>query len=209
MNTIGKILKKERRTKKISYGDLSKETKIKVEFIKAVENERWGELSDYPVVAGYVKSIANAIRLDEKKAIATLRRDYPPQSASITPKPDVERKFRWSPKLTFAIGIFFSLVAIVSYLAYQYNNFVTPPLLEINRPQEEEVIRESFVVVSGKTDPSAIIKVNNQPTLVEENGLFSTEIEIFEGTGEIVIKSISRNGKETVVVKKIKPELGN
>ena len=43
--------------------------------------------------------------------------------------------------------------------------------------------------------------------IVGEDGTFETEIEIFEGTGEVVVVAKSRSGKETVVARKIKPEL--
>ena len=44
---------------------------------------------------------------------------------------------------------------------------------------------------------------------MDENGYFSAKIEIFEGTSEVVVIAKTRSGKETVIRRKIVPELGN
>jgi len=136
-----------------------------------------------------------------------LRRDYPPKVLPVNPKPDVSRIFTWTPRLTFILGIAIVALVILGYLSFQYSNFVRPPKLFVERPLEEEVVKEEKLTVFGRTDPDATVKVNNQPVLVADDGTFEVEIEIFEGTEEIVIKAVSRSGKETVVQRKIKPEI--
>jgi hypothetical protein len=69
------------------------------------------------------------------------------------------------------------------------------------------VVRGTSLLVSGKTDEDAVVYVNNQPALVADNGNFETTIEIFAGTNEIEIKAKSRYGKESVIRRKIVPEL--
>ena len=64
-------------------------------------------------------------------------------------------------------------------------------------------------LLRGETDPEASIIVNNQPVIVEENGRFETEIEIFEGTREIIVVSKSRSGKISTLTRKIIPEPEN
>lgn len=207
MKTIGKFLKDVRVEKKYSRARVAKITKIKASFIKAIEKESWEALPDFPVVLGFVKSIAGVLKTDEHRAVALLRRDYPPRVLPINPKPDVSSKFTWSPKFTFLVGLGLVLVAIFGYLTIQYFHFISPPKLTVESPKEGQVVREKDISVSGKVDPEATLKINNQPVLVEEDGAFEAEIEIFEGTEEIVVKAVSRSGKETVVRRKIKPEL--
>ena len=89
--------------------------------------------------------------LNEGSTVAILKRDYPPKSLSINPKPDVSDKFIWSPKLTFLAGVGVVLVAVVSYLLVSYIQFLSPPSLEIIQPKDEQVVTESPLRVSGKT----------------------------------------------------------
>lgn len=206
MNTVGKTIKEARLAKRLSLANLEAKTKIKKEFAMAIEEGNWEALPEFPVVSGFVKNIARAVGISQEKALALLRRDYPPKNLSINPKPDVGDKFVWSPKLTFITGVAIILVLILGYLGYQYKKFISPPSLSVVEPVQDQVIKQRKVKVSGRTDPDATVKVNNQPVLTNEEGNFSVEIEIYEGTGEIEIKVTSRTGRETTVRRKINPE---
>jgi cytoskeletal protein RodZ len=207
MKTIGKIIKESRVKKKYSRKKLESQTKIKKEFIKAIEEEDWNALPEPPVLVGFVKNIASALSLNQRQVVAILRRDYPPRSQRINPKPDVESKLAWSPRLTFLLGVIVASLIIVGYLGFQYVNFITPPNLNVEFPAEDQVITQETLEVSGETDPEATIRVNNQPVIVNDDGKFTTEIEIFEGTKEVIVVARSRSGKETTVVRKIKVEV--
>jgi cytoskeletal protein RodZ len=207
MKTIGIFIKEARSKKRFSQEKIAKETKIKKEFIAFIEKENWGDLPEYPIVIGFVKKISKYLKLDERQAVAFLRRDYPPRVLPVNPKPDVAKKFIWSPRLTFIVGIAVIAIAVLGYLGFQYSRFISPPKLIVDEPQEEQVVKQRNLVVSGKTDQDATMKINNQPILIEEDGSFQAEIEIFEGTEEIVVKVVSRSGKETVVRRRIYPEL--
>lgn len=208
MKTIGELIREKRKEKKISRKSLVKKTKIKEEFIKAIEKEAWRELPERAVVAGFVKNIAKTLDMDQEQAVALFRRDYPPdKNLRVNPKPDVSSEFTWSPKWTFFVGVFVVVLIILGYLGFQYSNFIQPPKLILERPAETQVVTEKDLVVEGVTDQDASVLVNNQPVIVDESGNFRTQVEIYEGTEEIVVKATSRSGKETRVVRKINVEL--
>lgn len=207
MNTVGKYIYRTRKGKNVTRADLEKETKIKKNFIKAIEEEDWGNLPDYTVVSGFVKRISSALGMDTDKTVAMLRRDYPPRKIAVNPKPDVEQKFRWSPKLTFGLGLIFTVMIVAGYLLYQYSNFTEPPELIVDTPVDGAIITEEVVNVSGVTDSSSTVRVNNQPVFVEENGSFKTDIEVSSETDMIVVRSIARNGQETEETRRIVVQL--
>lgn len=207
MKTASEVIKEARLRKKISLARLESETKIKKEFLQAIEEANWNKLPDFPVLTGFTKNIADFLDINQNRLIAMLRRDYPPKKLVINPKPDVSEKFTWTPKLTFYVGAGMVALFILSYLTFQYTRFVRPPALSVVVPEEGMVVTDSTVEIIGKTDPDTTVKVNNQPIFVEEDGTFSADIEIFEGTTEIVILAISRTGKESLVRRTIKPQL--
>jgi transcriptional regulator with XRE-family HTH domain len=208
MKTVGEIIREARVAKKYSFAKLEEKTKIKKSFIQAIENSGWKDLPEYAVVAGFVKSLANALGTDPEKLVAVLRRDYPPKVVNINPKPDVDNRFGWSPKLTFITGIILVVLAISSYLGYQYYRFIAPPKLEVATPREEEVVFSGEIEVTGKADPDAAVTVNSQPVIISDNGIFSTDLKVDEKTDEIVVIAKSRSGKETKIVRKIKVGTG-
>ncbi|QQG41995.1 MAG: helix-turn-helix domain-containing protein [Candidatus Woesebacteria bacterium] len=203
MNTIGQIIKNARVVKEYSLSRLEEITKIKKGFISSIEEENWEELPPFPTVLGFVKSIAGALEVDERTAVATLKRDYPPKKLRINPKPDVSRKFVWSPKLTFIIGVGLVFTVIFGYLAFQYTRFISPPALSVDSPVEDQIVSGNNVLVFGNTDVDVKITVNNQPVLVDNDGKFSVSMEVVPDTKEIVIQAVSRSGKMNEVRRKI------
>jgi len=206
MNTIGQILKEARVKKKISLVKLENLTKIKRDFILKLEKNDWDNLPEFPVVSGFVKNLANVLGISPDTANAILKRDYPPKKLAINPKPDVGGKFSWSPKLTFAIGIGILLVLVLGYLGVEYTKFIKPPELIISKPTENEQILQDKVKIEGKTTTDAILTVNNQPVILDQDGKFVTEIEITKDTKELKFISISRSGKKTEIIRKITVE---
>ena len=135
--------------------------------------------------------------------MAVLRRDYTPKPQAIAPKPDVGKKFVWGPKLTFSIGVVAIIAVVIGYLVFQYAKFLSAPSLSIISPKEGEIVTEYQVDVSGKTDGDAKVLVNNQPVIVDDNGLFTTTLEVNKETTEVDIVATSRSGKITEIRRKI------
>lgn len=207
MISLGQILKEARLAKRLSIKDLEKRTKIRASFLESLEKQNWEQLPEYPVVIGFVKSTASFLEIDVSKAVALLRRDYPLKKTTITPKPDLEHKFVWSPKLTFFLGILILLLGLIGYLGIQYSRFMTPPALELNLPTENQVENTASIIVAGKTNPEATVEVNQQPVIVDDNGNFSTQLLISKNTSNITVVAKSRSGRQTIINRTIVPEI--
>jgi len=203
MRTVGQFLKAARVQKKLSLSSLEEQTKIKKVFLEAIEKCKWDSLPEYPVVLGFVRNVSLYLGEDPEKTSALLRRDYPPRDLSVNPKPDVSRKFVWSPKLTFIAGVGLTVAVFLGYLSLQYIRFVSPPRLIVNSPLENQEVTQKKIIVSGKTDTDAVVVINNQPIILDNDGNFSVEIEVAEKTEEIIVDAKARSGKETVVKRKI------
>lgn len=204
MKTIGSTLREARVSKRLSIKNLETETKIKASFIAAIENENWSALPEYSVVVGFVKRIGDYLGIGTAQSVALLRRDYPPKMQVVaSPKPDVERHFIWSPRLTILVVVA-AIVGLVGFYLYsQYRAFSSPPTLVVSAPVEGQVVDQLEFNVAGTTDPSASVIINNQPTLVEANGTFSIAVSLLPGDNSIEVRAKSRGGKETVVIRKI------
>lgn len=199
-------MRSARKIKNLTIKDVSAETKIRHEFLEAIEKEKWARLPEFTVVSGFVKNIADAVGADRDQASALLRRDYPPQNVSVLPKPDIPREFRLSPQLVFFAGAALVVIAIAAYLISQYLAFTRPPSLNIDTPAEAALITQDQVRVSGKTDPNTSVVVNSQPALVAEDGAFSTTIEINLDSKKIEVTATSRAGKVTRQTRNINPQ---
>ena len=43
-----------------------------------------------------------------------------------------------------------------------FKNVFAPPFLEVNHPQENQILTDFFVNVSGQTEPESEVKINDQ-----------------------------------------------
>lgn len=211
MKTVGQYLRNARKDKQLTLEELSRETKIKKDFIKAIENNKWHVLPEFPVVIGFVKNIAGSLGLDRAQATALLRRDYSGKTVLAEEKPRSRppQDFRWSPRLTFLLGVIMVFLVVAGYLFSQYLAFTRPPSLSVDSPTEGEVVLEKEIEVSGVTDPNTTVVVNRQPALVDSEGNFSTVIEIDENTLFVEVIATSRAGKEVRITRTIVPEIEN
>lgn len=203
MKTIGQILKEARLKKRFSLKKMEEATKIKSSFVEKIEKEDWSNLPPFSITLGFIKKMAKEVGIEEKTAVAVLRRDYIPKPQAITPKPDVGKKFVWGPKLTFSIGVIAIIAVVIGYLIFQYAKFLSAPSLSVTSPKEGEVITQYELSVSGKTDSDAKILVNNQPVIVDDNGNFTTTLDINKETSEVDVVATSRSGKVTEIRRKI------
>jgi cytoskeletal protein RodZ len=206
MNTVGKILKEARLSKNISLSSLENLTKIKKEFIQKIEEEDWNNLPEFPVVSGFAKNIASTLELSENNLNAVLRRDYPPKKLTINPKPDIQNKFFWSPKITFGVGVAIIIIAVLAYLGVEYQKFLKPPELVVTSPKVNESVFNNKVKVSGETTTDVSLMVNNQPISLDQDGMFITEIAVTKDTKELKFVATSRSGKTTEKVININVE---
>lgn len=206
MRTVGRVIRDERKRKNLTVSDLAATTKIKAEFIQAIEKGRWKLLPEYPVVVGFVKNIFKALGMEEGQGAALIRRDYPPNNLPINPKPDIAKEFVWGPRMTFFAGVALFTLTILGYLVFQYISFISPPDLLVDKPAEGEIVTTRNVNVAGSTDPEATVNVNNQPVIIDENGHFESFVEVVPETKEVVIIAKSRSGKESIIKRSIKVE---
>ena len=178
-------------------------TRIRKDFIESMENEEWETLPAFTTVLGFAKSLASPLDLSVKTVVAVLKRDYPPKKLNINPKPDISSKFIWSPRLTFWLGAGIAILIIFGYLIFQYARFASPPKVTITTPKDGEVVKGKTVHIEGNTETDAKILINGQPVIVSDNGKFTIELLVTKDTKEIIVKSISRSGKESTISRKI------
>lgn len=207
MKTIGIYLRQAREGQNISYKELSRHTKIKPEFLEAIENSDWQKLPELPVLVGFVKSICDELNINREQAVALLRRDYPPQKVSLNPHRDVKREIRIGQRALWGIFSVIAIVLMSAYLYSQYREFTSPPHIAIISPAENELVSSHNITVRGTTDSTATVKINGQPALVDKNGNFATDIEVVAETKSIEVKALSRTGRESNVSRTIQVEL--
>lgn len=191
MNTVGKILSRERRKRRFSLAKLSERTKIKEQYLRAIEKEEWGSLPNFATTQGFVKNVAAVLGTNPETSIALLRRDWEERNEKKETKKT--HATLWTPKTTTITIILLGTLMISFYLLQQYKTFTAPPPLNISGVEKTT----NGIKISGQTTSEAQVLINDEPLLVDKNGNFSITITQLLPGEKLTIESRSRSGKST------------
>lgn len=198
MRKISEILADARIEKGYSLENVVKATKIRKEFLMAIEEARYFDLPSESYALGFIKNYASYVGVDKNKAAALFRREYEGGHSMLPTFKSKDRKLTRKIFLT-PRNLIISLVVIVifGYIAFQYGSFFLGPRLEVLTPKDHSLVRNNIVEVSGKTDPYATVLINNEESYVQLDGSFKKTLYLFEGQRQITIDAKNRNGKNT------------
>lgn len=206
MVRVGQRLHKERLAKKLSLEDIAKATKIKQSFLAAIEKGEYSKLPSPAYAQGFVRNYAAYLGLPKAEITALFRREFDEKKAyqvlpdTLTKTQEFPlRRIRVQESLLVIGGIF---VLFLCFLAFQYRYVVLAPSLTVSAPKAGAVTSED-VVVTGKTESSATVLVNNEPVSLNSKGEFTKRLTLFSGKTAITVKARNRIGKETVVQREI------
>lgn len=194
METVGDVLKKERKRQEKTFDSISLDTKIDKKKLKALEENNF-QLFDSPVNAkGFMRIYAQYLNLNPEKILAIYRRDFGEKKErhkidEVKEKEDEKRSFPWKYASLLIPAII--LIATLMYLYSQFASFQNPPDLEILEPENNAVVKEESVNIKGRTQDDALIKISGAKIPVDENGDFTTNISLKEGSNTITVRATS------------------
>ncbi len=106
MESPGKFLRKERETKNISLEEISKFTKVKEHYLKAIEEDRYELLPAIPYVKGFLNVYARYLTLNPKDIVL----QYENYLKSLIPPQPTELQYQAPPKKKSLRAWFFTLL---------------------------------------------------------------------------------------------------
>jgi cytoskeletal protein RodZ len=125
MKTVGEILKTAREKKNISLDEVVGATKIKKEFLEAIENNDFQKISSEVAARGFIKNYAEFLGLSSKPILAIFKRDFVKDEEEIA---FIQKSgFHWTPKLTLILVISIFALFLIIYLCWQYFSLVNAP----------------------------------------------------------------------------------
>ena len=207
MKTVGQILQAARNGQKIDLKDVARITKIRSNFLAAIEADDYAQLPSGTVAKGFIRNYSEFLGLHPESVQAVFRRDFAENDqGQIVPRglsQPVSEVSVWTPPTTLIAGITLVFTVFVGYLFFQYLNLTGPPSLKIFQPLDKTEITDQTVEVSGATDPEATISVNGQLVALEKGGLFSFRLPIINGENKISVTATSKYGKTSIITRTV------
>jgi cytoskeletal protein RodZ len=208
MNTVGGMLRQARSAQKLTLEDVERGTKIRLKFLKAIENDDFKTMPSLSYAKGFVKNYSEFLRLDSNVMLAFFRRQIADVPRSMLLPKGVEEPLNPSRiQLTpgrFVILVVTALVVLfLAYLGFQYRALQQSPRLSVESPIDQAVVSEKRIEVFGKTDPDATVTINGVSVLVRGDGKFFDQVTLESGVNKITIIATSRLGKTTTAVREV------
>lgn len=212
MKKISQHLREERLAQKYTLEEVERNTKIKLVYLRAIEDGKFTDLPSKTYAQGFVKNYAKFLGIPAEKAIPLFRREYEAQQREeFMPRfRKTQDKIGKRKVLNIKYGVFGVLaLIIVGFLIFQLSSFFQGPQLEIEQPQEGDRLVGNIIRVEGTTDPSATVLVNEEEAYVGLDGKFEKSIYLFEGARTINVEAINRfenSSKKEVSVTVVREE---
>lgn len=202
--TLGEKLKKIRSEYRISLNEVYKNTKIQVRYLEYLENGEYEKLPPDVYVRGFVRSYAHFLGADENVLVKLYERERNIQKnlkKEHFHQEDPKRKFSLpkfviTPGALVGSGIFVLVLGSFFYLYREFRAFAAVPYLVVVEPADGQVIEGSETYVHGKTDKSVRLFINDQPTLVRDDGSFSERVSLQPGLNTLTIAALNTFEKE-------------
>lgn len=207
MVKVGQKLSQSRLKKGLTINEAARATKIRPEFLLAIEKGEYQKLPEKTYVQGFVRNYAEYLGFSRNEIIPLFRREFDEKTV-FKVLPEGFTKSLDIPQRRIKIGatailVFVFFILLLGYIFFQFRNVFFNPYLQVYSPKEMEILKSSHISVSGKADPNSTVFVNSDPVSIDKSGAFSKQIDIFEGKTNIKIKAVNRFGKETIIEREV------
>jgi cytoskeleton protein RodZ len=194
---IGPALRKARLLRGKSIAEASRETRIRAEYLQALERERFDALLGDVYVRGMLRSYSSYLGLDPTKVVTVYNQHFggprpllpDPTPAPIrSPRhPHIPQLVRHHPSWTFLIGVAMLLLAILGAVGLLSRSRATPGAGTPTGAQASIPVLPPTVTVVLRADQAvtAIIRTDNAKPRTFE--LRPGEGRTFEGNTRIVV----------------------
>lgn len=197
--TLGELLKNTRRKNKISLEQAEENTKIRLKYLRAIEQDDWGIFSSRVYALGFVRRYSDYLGLDGRGVIEEYGEDFArikSKKVRMSAFKDRFSTFVITPRIIFATFAALLVLSAAIYIGASVRNLSAPPPIEIISPLEENTNNKN-IMIEGKTSDTAVLEINARSVSIDENGYFNQPVELEEGLNVFEIKSTNRLGKQS------------
>ncbi len=200
---IGELLRQRRAELGLSLSQISKKILIPQRYLQALEQEEWQLLPGKIYAQNFLKRYAEELNLDSEGVVRLWQKQaeqfFPSSVNSLQQTLPLASTHFWViPRLLRNLALAVVVLGLAGYLVYGIVQFISPPQLVIYSPPDRHVVTtEPQVVVKGKTEPEAEVKINGERVSILE-GRFEEVIDLQKGLNTITIMAQKKYSKPRI-----------
>lgn len=195
MLTVGNLLKKARENAGKTLEDVSHATKIKVAYLKNIEDNQFDGVATSTHVKGFIRNYASFLNLDSESLVAIYRRQIGEEEKPLKRKgKTLNRKaFVITPSVVISGILATFFIVVISYLIIQFYRVQQPPKLALASPKEATVtVNSTPFEITGATESDTLVTVNGTQIQIKPDQTFAYTVELLPGDNIFTIEAWKR-----------------
>ena len=202
---MGQQLRGARLSKSLTIDEVAVRLRIPPKYLRALEKGKLSEFSAEVYAKGAFKKYATFLGVQEQglwhiflRSLAGVRKNKPLQLP--VPATWLQRVLR--PTGIFIVALGLTVVAVATYIGGQVKSFVSVPELALLEPHNS-IIRGDELIVKGKTEEDAEVKVNGEVVLLDTDNQFSIVLPVDAGINVLHIEAKGASGRINEITKHV------
>lgn len=203
---LGQLLKEARLKAGLTLFSLEQKTRIAEEYLQAIEENNYSVLPPARAYRlAYIREFANTVNYNSEKAIYQfIKENGLGDIKTVHPQSGIKKmQLYLTSWLVRSILIISIIVLFVGYLGWQVKGILTPPDLQVYSPIEGAIINQTEIVIEGVTAKETHLTINGQEVRVNEQGKFSTTLNLSVGVNTLTITATKKHGKIISIVRHV------
>lgn len=141
MESVGEFFKQVRETKGLTVDEVASKTRIRADFIKALEDGNFAKLPDQVFAKGFVRSYARSLGLDEEDAIHRFVQsagsfyDKQDERERLKVRQVEEERKRQANRKAVAVAIGIAVLTLIFLLSREQSSVLRRSTSELNTPK--------------------------------------------------------------------------
>lgn len=203
---LSAILKQAREIKSLPIEEIAIKLNIRKNYLESLENGEFSNLPSGIYAKTFLKKYASFLGLNEERIMNIFETENKKENEhkNIFSKERVKKhEFLVFPKIIRIILIVLVVSSLFVYLGFYLNLSLSPPKIEITRPDDNLITNNNFIYVTGKTSSKTEININNKQILKDDTGVFNEKVDLKDGLNTIIITGKNKYSKKTIIEKQV------
>ncbi len=210
--TLADKLSKARLSQNLDWPEIHRATQIQIKYLQALENGDYNQLPGDVYAKSWIKIYGEFLGLPSKELLADykLEKSLSDKIKKIDDPQPMKKPASFhilKPKVIKVALISFLIFIFLGYLAWEINNIIAPPEINIWEPKNNFKTADSSIVIRGNTKPEVQLTINNELVLLDKDGNFNQTINLVAGLNNLQIsakkKHSQANNLELVILREV------
>ncbi len=210
--SLSESLKSKREEQGIDLFDAAKKINVSAKYLQALESGRLDFLPGEVYAKNFIKVYAEFLGFNSAELISAYQSEKKIYGKTSKIKNQEFKKpiekvssthFIITPKIFRSLLVALLAFICIAYLVTRVKAITDPPELVVDFPASDLVVNEELIEIKGRVEKEAVLEINGQKILVDQDGGFLETINLQKGINIIEVKAVKRHGRENKVYRQI------